>query len=150
MVTRSRNRVLMNVAVMSFSFRRDVIAGIVSGLVGGLVLSWTWRGQGMLSTAGGPSSWTTLGTLFAHLLSVAFGGAAFGALFRYQPESPAVCASGGLLFGLLWWMVGPLTLGAMWMGHAPTWSVRDAGAAFPSLVGYLLYGGSWGAASTPW
>jgi NADH:ubiquinone reductase (H+-translocating) len=123
------------------SFRRDIIAGTVSGVVGALMLGWTWRGQGMPSAPEGPISWTAVGTLLAHLLNAALGGAAFGALFRYQPESPAFCTSGGLLFGLLWWIIGPLTLGSLWMGHAPTWSVRDAGAAFPSLVGYLLYGG---------
>jgi NADH:ubiquinone reductase (H+-translocating) len=126
---------------MPSSLRRDVVAGAISGLVGGLVLGWAWQGQGLPSTPGGPISWTLLGAFLAHLLSAASGGAAFGALFRYQPESPAFCTSGGLLFGLLWWMVGPLTLGSLWMGHAPTWSVRDAGAAFPSLVGHLLYGG---------
>jgi NADH:ubiquinone reductase (H+-translocating) len=145
-MARRRDRVPMDLAAMPPSFRRDVIAGAVSGLAGGLMLGLAWQGQGMPSTPDGPISWGAFGTLPAYLLSAAVGGAAFGALFRYQPESPAFCTSGGLLFGLLWWIVGPLTLGALWTGHAPTWSARDAGAAFPSLVGDLLYGGVLGGA----
>ena len=140
-MARRRDCVPLDIAAMPASFHRDVIAGAVSGLAGGLMVGLAWQGQGMLSTPDGAIGWIGFGMLLAYLLSAAVGGAAFGALFRYQPESPAFCTSGGLLFGLLWWIVGPLTLGALWTGHAPTWSARDAGAAFPSLVGYLLYGG---------
>ena len=120
-------------------FRRDVVVGAVAGLVGGLVLSWAWQKQG-LSVPAGPIRWSTLGEGLIHLVSAMLGGAVFGALFPYQPESPAASISGGLLLGLLWWIVGPLTLGPVWMGHAPTWSTSEADAAFPSLIAYLLYG----------
>jgi NADH:ubiquinone reductase (H+-translocating) len=126
-------------ATIPASFRRDLVAGAVLGLLGGLALGWAWPGR---AVPVGPIGTTPL--VLTRLVSATLGGAAFGALFRYQPESPAFCASGGLLFGLLWWIVGPLTLGSVWMGRAPTWSVHEASAAFPSLVGYLLYGATLG------
>ncbi len=73
-------------------------------------------------------------------------GAGFGAIFRYQPRGYAAALSGGLLYGLLWWLLGPLTLVPLLLGRGPTWSLAEAGAAFPTLVGHLLYGGVTGLA----
>ena len=69
-------------------------------------------------------------------------GASFGALFRYQPRGYAALLSSGLLYGLLWWLLGPLTLAPLLSGRAPLWSVDAARTAFPSLIGLLFYGGS--------
>ncbi len=44
--------------------------------------------------------------LLAHLLLAVLLGAGFSALVRYQPGSYAGTLSGGLLYGLLWWIVG--------------------------------------------
>jgi NADH dehydrogenase len=76
-----------------------------------------------------------------HLLISTLVGAGFGAVFHYQPKSYASTLSHGLLMGLLAWIVIPLTLNPLLLGNGPTWSAREASAAFPSLIGYLLYGG---------
>ena len=47
----------------------------------------------------------------------------------------------GALYGLLWWIIGPMTLGPLLDGQGPTWSLDDASIAFPSLIGHLLFGG---------
>lgn len=67
-------------------------------------------------------------------------GGGYGAVFRFQPQGYAAAVSGGLLAGLLWWMAGPLTLIPLIVGRGPTWSLPEASAAFPNLIGALLYG----------
>ena len=45
------------------------------------------------------------------------------------------------MYGLLWWIVGPITFGALLDGEGPNWSLLEASNVFPSLIGHLLYGG---------
>ncbi len=127
--------------IVSPSSRRDLIAGATSGLVGGLVLSLVVQLQGTTAASAGPVGWESWGiNLGLQLPSLILAGAAFGAIFGYHPESTAFHVSGGLLFGLLWWILGPLTLMRLWQGHVPAWSLHEASDAFPSLIGYLVYG----------
>jgi NADH dehydrogenase len=127
---------------MSKSLRRDLIAGGLVGLASGLVFGWAMNAQAMMAEVTGliglPSSGAGLGL---HLLISILSGVAFGAIFRYQPQGYAASLSNGLLFGLLAWIAIPLTLNPLLLGERPTWSLAEAGAAFPGLVGYLLYGG---------
>ena len=127
---------------VSVPLRRDVIAGGVAGLVGGLVLWWALQSQGMTPTAPGLLGLKLSGAgVGLHLLvSIPLGGG-FGAIARYQPLGYAATISSGLLYGLLWWIAGPITLGPLLDGRGPTWSLVEAGATFPSLIGHLLYGG---------
>jgi NADH dehydrogenase len=68
-------------------------------------------------------------------------GAAVGWLFRYHERGAAALATGGLTIGLLWWIVGPLTLVPLAGGDVPSWSLGEAAGVFSSLVGALLSGG---------
>ncbi len=79
-----------------------------------------------------------------HVVVAAGLGAAANTLFRRDAGSAAP-TSGGLLLGLLWWMLGPLTLTPLLDGRGPTWSMADAADTFPSLVTALLVGGASGA-----
>jgi hypothetical protein len=46
----------------------------------------------------------------------------------------------GLLYGLVWWYLGPLTLLRIFLGESCLWTTADADAALPWLIGHLLYG----------
>jgi NADH dehydrogenase len=74
------------------------------------------------------------------LTAAAFIGAGFGLLFRYQPLAYAATISSGVLYGLLWWILGPLTLAPLLAGRGPTWTLPEASAALPSLVGHVVFG----------
>ena len=50
----------------------------------------------------------------------------------------------GMLYGLLWWLLGSLTLYPILLRQQPDWSLAVAVAQYPSLVGHLLYGASLG------
>ena len=77
-----------------------------------------------------------------HLALASLLGAGLGASFRYESTSHAATMSAGVLYGLLAWIIGPLTLKPLFDGASPSWSVEAATTAFPSLVGHMLYGGS--------
>ena len=124
------------------TLRHDLVAGAAAGLAGGVVLAWTTQAQGYMAvfaTLAGlhPES----GGIALHLTASTLMGLGFATIFRYQPGGYAAMISGGTLYGLLWWIVGPLTLQPLLMGTGPTWSLAQAGAAFPSLIGLFLYGG---------
>ena len=110
------------------------LAGVVAGAVSG--------GAGMASDIDGllGLELSALGRVL-HLLISAAAGAAFGALFRHQPGAYAALISNGLLFALLLWSLGPLTLAPLLDGDSPSWSAADAHVAFSSLIVHLLYGG---------
>lgn len=126
---------------MSATLRRDIIAGAFAGLAGGLVFLWAQQSQGMRAAVGGLVGVTSLGAgAVLDLATSVVIGATFGAIFRYHPEGYAPTISSGVLYGLLWWIIGPLTLVPLVLGRGPTWSVKDANAALPSLIGHVLYG----------
>ncbi len=127
---------------MSKSLRRDMIAGGLMGLISGLVFGWAMNAQGLMVEVTGQIGLSSSGAGWGlHLLILALGGVAFGAIFRYQPQGYAAGLSNGLLFGLLAWIAIPLTLNPLLVGEGPTWSLAEAGVAFPGLIAYLLYGG---------
>ena len=127
---------------VSIECRRDVLAGSLAGLVGGLVFWGALQAQDMTSTVPGllGISLSPWGSAY-HLLVSIFLGAVFVGIVRYQARAFAAGISGGALYGLLWWIAGPITFGALIDGHGPSWSLSEAGIAFPSLIGHLLYGG---------
>ncbi|MGH2403172.1 MAG: NAD(P)/FAD-dependent oxidoreductase, partial [bacterium] len=126
---------------MSPSLRRDVVAGAAAGFIGGLLFSWAQQAQGMRAAVAGLVGVTSLGAGVALDLVISiFIGATFGAIFRYQSLGYAPTISSGVLYGLLWWILGPLTLVPALLGRGPTWSLQEATAALPSLVGHVLYG----------
>ena len=116
---------------------RYLVAGFVAGLVGGLALAVAAQSAGITSSFVGISS--PLGFI-DYVVIAAILGAGFGALFCQQTGyAPAVGT--GIVYGVLAWIALPLTLVPLAQGRAPSWTLAEASATFPALVGYLLYGG---------
>ncbi len=67
-------------------------------------------------------------------------GAAYGLLFRHESTSSYAALAWGLVYGTVWWVLGPLTLMPSLLGSPLQWSLEAASSNFPSLVGHLLYG----------
>src|SRR3990170_3105644 len=125
---------------MSPSLRRDLIAGASAGLIGGLAFTWAMQAQGLRAAAGLAGLPSTGVGAPLELGAAILIGAGYGAIFRYQPFAYAATISSGVLYGLLWWIAGPLTLAPLLLGRGPGWSLQEADAALPSLVGHVLYG----------
>jgi hypothetical protein len=74
------------------------------------------------------------------MLISALIGMSYGLLFRHEAPDFGSGVAWGLVYGLIWWFVGPLTLMPILLGGTFTWTTEAAGALLPSLIGHLIYG----------
>ncbi|MEM9654208.1 MAG: hypothetical protein AAGA65_19090 [Actinomycetota bacterium] len=121
--------------------------GVVSGLIGGAVFTVVMIQIGFLSTVaelvGGESA---IVGVVVHLLIASTIGIAYGLLFVRRSHDPGSALGWGVAYGVLWWMLGPLTLLPILLGGGPEWSVAAATDAYPALIGHIAYGAALGAA----
>ena len=119
----------------------SLYGGLLASVIGGLAFGVMMLANGTLAKVaalvGGTSLWLGFGV---HMLIGAVIGATYGLLFRYEASDPLAGASWGLVYGLLWWFLGPLTLFPILLGGSFTWTLGAAGEQLPSLVGHLVYG----------
>ena len=117
--------------------------GVYGGLAGGLVFGGMMGMMGMLITigqmAGMPSP---VWGFVVHMMISAFIGSTFAVLFDAHVTNKKTGTTLGLLYGGIWWFLGPLTLMPllMGMGLGANWSLSAVVQMFPSLIGHLIYG----------
>jgi len=117
----------------------ELLAGAATGLLAGAAVVALEAAQGMTA---GPSALPEAELGVAPLLALSvLAGAVFAAVFRHRPGGLAATVVGGLVAGFIWWVVRSLTLLPLLAGEPLTWSLAEATAAFPFLVGDLLFGG---------
>ncbi|MEO5925815.1 MAG: hypothetical protein ABIR70_18500 [Bryobacteraceae bacterium] len=116
--------------------------GVAGGLAGGMVFGAMMGMMGMLPMIGQMVGVPSAGVGFlVHLMISALIGATFSVLFGQQVVSRTGGLGYGLMYGAIWWILGPLTLMPLMMGMGVTWSIAAATQAMPSLMGHLIYGG---------
>ena len=130
-------------------WRTGLLPGALAGLIGGLVFGVTMAEMGLLPTiariVGLATEINAAVVGFILLLVVAAVlGTGFGALVWYQRPAAGETLFWGLVYGTFWWYLGPLTLLPLLQGDGLTWDVGSAQAAFPYLLGLVLYGGATG------
>lgn len=121
---------------------RNLGLGAAAGLIGGIVFGLLMTMMGMIGMIGGlvgqmgnvPVSWGL------HLLISAIIGAIFGLVAPYAGASLGRVLGAGALYGLAWWVLGPLLIMPMMMGMGPQLSAEGISAAMPSLMGHLAFG----------
>lgn len=64
----------------------------------------------------------------------------YGVLFRHEAPDFGSGIAWGMLYGLAWWFIGPLTLMPILLGDPFVWTAGATGQLLPSLIGYLIYG----------
>lgn len=112
------------------------LSGIAGGALYALVLIVTGSWKEIAAVAGGTSA--TFG-FCVHLVISVLMGASYGLLFQREAPNLASGIGWGLVYGLIGWFIGPLTLLPVAGGHM-LWEPADARAQFPALVGQLMYG----------
>ncbi len=131
----------MGAGAMIDRWHAELAGGAVAGLLAGALFAAAMQERDLSVEVTGIAGFDSSGLeLVAHLLLAGIGGVAFAAIFRFQPESYATTIASGVVFGLLLWVAGTLTLRPLLEGDSPTWSAAAASAGFPSLVGHLMYG----------
>ena len=115
--------------------------GAVASLVGGLLFTVVLLATGLLpkmaNIVGGSSP--ILGFIVNMIISSLIG-MSYGLLFRYEAPDFGSGVAWGLVYGLIWWFIGPLTLMPILLGGTFDWTTKTADALLPSLIGHLIYG----------
>ena len=121
---------------------QKVLFGAIAGLGGGLVFGIMMGMMGMLPMVAQLVGSSSAGVGFiVHMANSAIIGGAFGFGFGSLSTSAGGGIGFGLLYGLIWWFLGPLTLMPLMMGMGLMLSATGMSNALPSLWGHLIYGG---------
>jgi uncharacterized membrane protein YagU involved in acid resistance len=120
---------------------RSIGWGAVAGLVGGLVfLPIITVVTGLSQLAGFVGGTSPVVGVIVHLFISALIGVSYGLLFEHESPDFAAGIAWGLLYGLVWWFLGRLTLFPILQGLSFTWTHEAAADALPLLIGHLIYG----------
>ena len=103
--------------------RNRVLAGVIAGVTGGMV-------AGLLATP--PQGW-----LF-HLLVSGVLGLLFGLWFGVRVRTAGSALMWGQAYGMLWWLLGPLTLVPLVAGRGLQWTVPALQESFPHLLALMV------------
>ena len=124
-----------------FSLGQRIVGGVVGGVAGGLVFGAMMAAMGMLpmvaSVVGSNSA--LIGFLY-HMFNSVVIGAIFGFLFGAQSHTYGLGAALGLLYGAIWWVLGPMILMPLMLGMGLQFGAAFTPPMLMSLVGHLLYG----------
>jgi uncharacterized membrane protein YagU involved in acid resistance len=118
--------------------------GVLGGLAGGAVFGAMMATMGTLPMIGKMVGLPTAGAGFAvHMVNSAIIGAAFAVVFGRWIQGLGSGLTSGLVYGGVWWVLGPLTLMPLFlgMGLGVNWNSAAAAKMLPSLMGHLIYGG---------
>lgn len=115
--------------------------GIIAGIVAGIILGFMMVRMRMFAQIGSligmPNALS--GFLF-HLVINAILGIIFAVIFVKAAKSFFNCAIWGVIFGLVWWFVGSLTIAPLMMGMPVVWNNDAMMNALPMLMGELTFG----------
>ena len=120
---------------------RSVFGGLVGGLLFSMIMLQTNFLPKVADLVGATSS---VAGFFVHLVIAVLIGTSYGVLFRRQSYDVGSALGWGVSYGFLWSILGPLTLMPVLLGSTPQWTVEAVGAAFPNLIGHLVYGAGLG------
>jgi uncharacterized membrane protein YagU involved in acid resistance len=124
-----------------FSLGQRIVGGVIGGVAGGLVFGAMMAAMGMLpmvaSVVGSKSA--LIGFLY-HMFNSVVIGAIFGFLFGAQSRTYGLGAVLGLLYGAIWWVLGPMILMPLMLGMGLQFGAAFTPPMLMSLVGHLLYG----------
>lgn len=116
-----------------------LVAGAVGGVAGGVVFGAMMQAIGMISmigalvgTEGVAAGWVV------HLVISAAIGAGYGVTFGARDPGYRASAGLGLLYGGIWWVLGPLLLMPLLLGMGAFPPIGQG--QMMSLVGHLVFG----------
>jgi len=116
-------------------------SGINAGLIAGVVFGAMMGMMGMLPMIAMliKSESAVLGFVL-HLVFSAIIGGIFGLVFGHAAINKGPAILFGLVYGAVWWVLGPLMVMPLWLGMGIQLSAKGAVMALPSLWGHLVFG----------
>jgi len=119
--------------------------GILAGSIGGLLFSLIMLKIGFLQVVASIVGMNSASTGFiVHFIIANLIGISYGLFFHRQSYDLGSALAWGVSYGVLWWILGPLTLMPVLLGGSPQWTAAFAAESFAALIGHLVYGGAVG------
>ena len=122
--------------------KKNIVNGIIAGLIAGIVFGFMLIQMGVLGNIGlmvGSSN--PIAGFIVHLVFSAILGVIFALVFFKKIGDHFYSAIlWGLLYGIIWWFLGALTLAPIAMGVPVVWNGQVMSNEFPMLLGYLVFG----------
>lgn len=119
--------------------------GVLAGSIGGLLFSLVMLQIGFLPVVASLVGMNSTATGFiVHLIIANLIGMSYGLFFYRQSYDLGSALAWGMSFGVLWWILGSLTLIPVLLGGDPQWSAAFAAESFAALIGHLVYGAAVG------
>ena len=117
------------------------IAGAVGGVIGGIAFGILMGMMNMLPMIAGlvGSSSVVVGFLLHMAISV-FIGVTYGLIFGSRSQGNQTALLWGLIYGVIWWVLGPLVIMPTMMGMGLQFAAAFTVPMLMSLMGHLLYG----------
>lgn len=120
---------------------RAISWGMVASIAGGLAFTVVMLWMDLLpAVAGLIGATSAIVGFIVHMVISAIIGGTYGLLFRREATTLGASLVWGLIYGFLWWLLGPLSLMPRILGQGLQWTPAAVGNGFPSLVGHLAYG----------
>ncbi len=120
---------------------QSLISGAIASLAGGSLFSLMLLYAGYLPKLAELAGGTSAARGFAVNMVVSAGiGSTYGVLFQREARNLGSGMCWGMLYGLIWWFAGSLTLLPLILTGDCDWRVEAAQDLLPLLVGHLLYG----------
>ncbi|CAN5565599.1 hypothetical protein BH20CHL7_BH20CHL7_04650 [soil metagenome] len=126
--------------------RQTVVPGALAGLVGGIAFGAAMVELGVLPTVASlVRTDSPIIGFVVHMAIAAIVGSGLAFLLRGRWTAGDV-VFWGVAYGAFFWFLGPITMQPLILGRLPTWDVAAAQAAYPSLLGHVIWGATAGIA----
>lgn len=119
---------------------QTIVQGAIAGVAGGVVFGVMMAMMGMLPMVGMLIRVeSAIVGFIVHLVISAFIGAVYGLVISRFANTLSVAIAGGVVNGIVWWVLGALLLMPLMLGMSQMVFVVEQ-AQWMSLLGHLLYG----------
>ena len=121
--------------------KKNIWSGIISGLIAGVVFGFVLIRLAMMANVGRMMGLTDpLSGFIIYLIFSAILGLIFALIFVKGCTSFFSSSLWGIIYGIIWWFIGPLTL-CPWIAKSPiSWSTGAMAHALPMLIGHCTFG----------
>ena len=123
---------------------KSILHGAIAGIVAGIVFTFFLLMGGMTESLGAMINMPTkAGGLIVHAVMSIASGIAFAIVFGWLIHSWLAAILWGLIFGVLMFIAGPMTILPYLSAGVPLfskWNMMDLHANMHPLVGHLVFG----------
>jgi len=124
--------------------RQTLVPGSLAGLIGGIAFGAAMVELGVLPTVASlVRTDSPLIGFVIHMAIAAIVGSGLAILLQGRWTAGDVVLW-GVAYGAFFWFLGPITMQPLILGRLPAWDLAAAQAAYPSLLGHIVWGAAAG------